>query len=152
MPGLVTPADPADRAGLLRWVEQRLPDARFDDATALPAGVVVGGELLAVAVYHSRREASVEMAIASTSPRWATKGTIAQLLAPPFTILGCRRITAIAHSDNTHSQHFLARLGFQFEGVLSDAFKDGDAVIFGMTRTRWESSAWHDEPELQEAA
>lgn len=107
----------------------------YDEFGALAAGVV----------YHMKRESNIEMAIASATPRWATRKIIRQLLDYPFRI-GCRRITALARVDNAESRRLLEGVGFVHEGTMRESASDGaDYLLYGMTKKDLEESSYGKE-------
>jgi RimJ/RimL family protein N-acetyltransferase len=152
VPTLWTPRNAEDLDALLIWAERLLSNTSFDRARALPIGVMHGdAELVAVAVYSERRGANIEMSIAADTPRWATRHVIGQLLSYPFTVFGCRRITAVVREDNARSRRLVGGMGFKHEGTMRDAFEGADAMIFGLTKHDWAAGRWHCRL-LQEAA
>jgi len=142
MPRLWTPPDQAARTELLCWAEQRLQNVIFDRSRALPAAVMHGEQIAAVIVYHQHRGGTLEMTNAADTPRWATKSVIAELLAWPFVVMGCRRITAIVRADNARARRFDEGIGFEREGVLRDQFEGCDGILYGLTKRDWLASRW----------
>lgn len=151
MAALWTPPNGLERGLLLRWVEQRLPGAMFDDARALPVAVQHGRKTVAVAIYQHRRGVDIEGVLAADTARWASRGTIAELLSYPFEILGCKRITLRIRSDNARAIRGVERAGFDHEGRLRCAYKDCDALIYGLTAAQWHSSRWRKVHEARHA-
>jgi RimJ/RimL family protein N-acetyltransferase len=96
--------------------------------------------LVAGVVYHDYRpqHGDCQMTIASTSPRWAGRETIAYLLQYPFIELDCRRVSSTVRSDNLRALQMNVRLGFCVEGVRREFFAPGvDCIEFGMMREEW---------------
>lgn len=109
----------------------------FGDSAAI--GVCRGTEFIAGIVYYCYRHPNIEMAIASTTPKWATKTTLRAAFDFPFNQLGCNRVTALVDIDAAATRRFDERLGFVQEGILREAHPNGDAVVMGMLKNecRW---------------
>ncbi|HUU25582.1 MAG TPA: GNAT family protein [Methyloceanibacter sp.] len=164
---LWTPKAQADRAMLLSWAEERLSSTVFSrngtalpgkevGSGALPVAVMRGDKIAAVIIYHQHRGASLEMTNAADTPRWATKGVIAELLSYPFEVLGCRRIEAIVRADNVRARRFDEGIGFEQEGIMREKFEDCDGIMYSLTKRDWLGSRWHriwqDRHAIQEEA
>lgn len=64
--------------------------------------------------------------------RWA-------LLAYPFNVLGCQRITALVNSDNFHSRDFIQKVGFLYETKMEGAAPNAcDILVHKMTREQFQ--------------
>lgn len=98
------------------------------------ANVAEGGEILAVIVYSRFAPHNIEMSIASSSPRWATKGFIRAAYTYPFVQLNKRRITAVVEDGNDKAVAMNKKLGHIEEGRLKCWFGDKDGIIFRMLR------------------
>ena len=53
-----------------------------------------------------------------------------------FETLGCKRVTCSTLSTNAKAINRLLALGFEREGVQKERFPAGDAVIFGLLRSK----------------
>lgn len=120
-------------AEVIQWVSNGL------DITFPPLSRAIGlardGKIIAGVVYHDfRYERHIEMSMYSTTPRWATKESLYYFFSYPFIQLNCARVTAVTSETNRHTQRFLERLGFTKEGVLREAYPDGDAIVYGMLK------------------
>jgi RimJ/RimL family protein N-acetyltransferase len=123
-----------------RWVGARVQIEDFGACTAIGIVDDAENEVIAGVVYNNFREASIEATIASSTPRWCSKGILHSIFWYPFCQLGVSRLTAITEVTNQHAAYFLSRLGFQQEGVIRRGFRNGvDAIIYGMLREecRW---------------
>lgn len=128
-------------AAIAAWVARNLPhvgDDGFGQCTAI--GVMRGGELVAGATYYAYHPSyrSIDMAIFSTTPAWASRRTIVALLAYPFLQLECNRVGAQVESRNLRAQRFLKGLGFVREGVARYGFGYDHASIFSMLRREFD--------------
>lgn len=141
---LWTPAEPEYREQLLCWAEARLPyvGGGLSRAGAIPVGVLRDDKLVAVVIFHQRRAATIEASVAADTPRWATRQVFAALLAYPFLVLGCGRLTLIIAAKNRRSKRLARGVGFVEEGFHPGWFQDDDALTFGMTRQIFERSRW----------
>ena len=95
---------------------------------------------MAGCVFSQFRPPNIEISFATTTPKWATKQVIRDILRYPFLQLGCKRVSCITEATNQHARAFLCRLGFHEEGVHPDALETGDAITFGLLRrdaARW---------------
>lgn len=99
-------------------------------------GVIRDGRLIAVIVFSEFRWPNIEASIWSSSPRWATPGVLRAVMNYAFHQLNCRRITAVTEATNQRARAFLCRLGFDQEGVHPDALPSGDAVTYGLLKSR----------------
>lgn len=116
-------------------MQRELDDLSVDETRAQFIGVVDGPELLAVVIYSDYREIDIEMSIASTTPRWASRDIIRALFEYPFIQLRTDRVTAITSKNNRHTRRFLERLGFRLEGTHRKALRGGrTACTYGMLR------------------
>lgn len=126
------------------WVGQQLGlngPVRSVEPTAI--GVARNNKIVAAALFTNYQPPAIEITFVTTTPRWASRQTIAAILRYPFVQLGCRRVTAITEACNGPARAFLERLGFRQEGLHPDAFPSGDGVSYGLLRKdaeRWLTS------------
>lgn len=129
---------------MLEWTAARIPHLGpgFHWTMARGLGVVKDGNILAGMVVHdfNPRYRNCQISMAADDPRWATRATIAALLAYPFGQLGVNRITTVIASRNARAIRFNLGLGFVQEGLSPDGFGDDDALIFGLRRAT--APAW----------
>lgn len=131
---IVYPRSIPENDGLRAWIEQRVPEYKSGSST-ICVGVEREGKLIAAVAWDGWRGTSVEATVAADSPRWATRQTIASLLAYPFGQLKCQRVTAFIRKGNKHSRRFNEGIGFKLEGRLRDAGPNLETVLlYGMTR------------------
>jgi len=123
------------------WVRTHIPGVsiEFWPSGYHAIGFAIGSELIAGAVYCNFTWPTIEISLASISPRWASRRNLAALAAYPFLQLNCKRLGATTRRKNQPVRAFLCRLGFQEEGIARCAYPDDDAVIYGMLREecRW---------------
>lgn len=125
---------------LLDWCASRIPHvgsaASWKREGAQALGVGQDGQILAVMVVHgfTRQHGDAQISMAADTPRWATRETIARLLAYPFGQLGCQRLTTLIPASNTRAIRFNEGLGFKREGLARRGFGSDDCVILGMLR------------------
>lgn len=95
-----------------------------------------GHEVIAGIIYHNfiPEFKNIEMSMVATSPRWATKNVIKQLLSYPFNQLNCQRITTCIASRNQRAIKLNQGLGFKHEGTLRKGCGDDDMFVLGMLK------------------
>lgn len=121
------------------WVAHHLPGmtSRHDFGPCSAIGFKAGNEFIAGVVFSNFRKGAhgndVSLSIYSTSPKWASRGTLRAVFSYAHHQLGCVRVTAITAKSNKRARKFLTRLGFVQEGTARRAF-DGraHAMIYGM--------------------
>ena len=132
---IVYPRSVAENDGLRAWIEQRVPEYK-SGATTICVGVEREGRLVAAVAWDGWRGTSVEATIAADSPRWATRQTIASLLAYPFGQLACQRVSAFVRKGNKISRRFVEGIGFVLEGRLRAAGPNLETVLlYGLVRS-----------------
>lgn len=97
-------------------------------------GVVRGETLVAACLYNNYQPPNIEITFATTTPRWASREVIRQILGYPFCQLGCLRISALVHAGNEPTRSFLCRLGFRQEGFHPSLYADDDGVSYGFLK------------------
>ena len=130
-------------AEVTAWVRERSPDPlvrEFGFGLCSAIGVAQDGELIAGVVYHEYRGHSIQLSMASESPRWCTRRTLNVLLGYPFKQLHVKRITACTAKGNERLRSLVARLGFRLEGTIRCGL-DGqqDLLIYGLLRDEAEN-------------
>lgn len=109
----------------------RILNADFNNYPSL--GVLRKGELVAACVYAELRNNGefndVRLHIASTTPRWATRDTISELLNYAFDDLNCNRVTGIVPVSNKQAIEFDKGIGFKQEGYHRKAGTDGEDCV-----------------------
>jgi RimJ/RimL family protein N-acetyltransferase len=115
---------------LAKWAGDRLGMEIGKPNTSI--GVVHRTELVAVAVFNNFRLPNIEITFVTSSPRWASPGSVRAILRYPFLQLRCKRLTAIIEATNQPARAFLCRLGFKLEGIHPDVFMSGAAETYGL--------------------
>lgn len=128
-----------------RWVEMKLGMQLDRPSTAI--GVAIGDMPIAGVVYtryledpHDATPRSIEMSIASVSPKWCTRRTLYQFFKYPFRDLKVGRVSVTIHRKNKKTRKLVERLGFVYEGKGRRAWPTGgDAVVYSMLphECRW---------------
>jgi hypothetical protein len=95
------------------------------------------GKLIAGVVYNMFTRASVSMHVAAEpGKRWTTKEFMFRFFAYPFLQLNCNRVTGLVRASNEAARKFDEHVGFIQEGVIRQAFEDGeDAILYGMLKS-----------------
>lgn len=122
------------------WVSNQLGSDGFGPIGSYVAlGAVVGNDLIGGVVYHNLRGKTIEVSLATTSPKWANRTTLKIFCKYPFIQLDCKRVTALVDTTNKQCRDFVERMGFVHEGTLREAHPSGDAEVYGLLKTecRW---------------
>lgn len=136
---------------LLDWIAVRIPHIGPNHdwhGRARAIGIGMDGQIIAgMAVLDmDKRFGNAEIAMAATTPRWASRATIRKLLAYPFEQLNCQRITTVTATSNEAALKMNRQLGFQYEGAMRKAFGDEDAIIMGLLKE--EAERWLRIPQV----
>ncbi len=131
---ILFPKNDQENAFLKAWLEKRLDGTRAgDDSWCI--GVWRDEKLAAVAGFTNYRNVDIEILFASDNPRWATKQTVAYILAFPFVQLKTQRCSAMVLKSNRRVRKLLVGIGFKEEGRHLHAAKNLETILsYGMTR------------------
>lgn len=110
-------------AAVAAWVVDQIPHMDMPREYAA-IGVARDGALVAGVIYHNFLPdyRGIEISMAATSARWATRGVIRALLAYPFEQLGCRWVLTCIPHKNEPALKLNKGLGFVQRGVLPDFY------------------------------
>lgn len=125
------PKNAVENAVLCAWAEERLP-CRFEKYQA--RGFMVGGKLVAVAVWTNLYPPNIELNFAADSPRWATRGNLRGLFSEAWEKWACTRVTAVVRKKNKRVRRVLEGLGFVLEGTHPRLYEDGAGCSYGLLR------------------
>lgn len=130
------------------WVGKRIPHMGDSEAFGPCAAIGVvndDGYLVAGVVFHNyvERYRIVEISMAASNVRWASRATLTGLLAYPFEQLNCVRVTTITPRKNKRALTFNRKLGFKQEGIVRRGFGSQDAVICGLLAKEWRESPFN---------
>jgi RimJ/RimL family protein N-acetyltransferase len=123
------------------WVVANIPHmAGWGDFGACKAIGVVDdhGQAIAGAVFHDYQPKykTVQLSMAATSPRWATRGNIYWILRYPFEEIGINKVWTATSHLNERALRFNEGIGFKREAVLAHHFGHKQhAVICRMFRS-----------------
>jgi RimJ/RimL family protein N-acetyltransferase len=144
-------------AELAQWACSRIPWADYTPsmrAVGVADGDGADAQLLAVCVYHNYTPIRMidgkpwygvcEISFAASSPRWATRRSISNLLRIPFLQYNCRKVVTVIPSSNTRAIEFNKGIGLKPEGTLRHHFAKGvHACIHGMMKSEF-TERWED--------
>lgn len=125
-------------ATVTQWVIDRIP--HVSDFGPCAAIGVASDHLVAGVVYHDYQPAceSVQISMAASSPMWARREIIGQLLAYPFIQLGCWSVFTLTPDDNVKAIKVNRHIGLNKEAVLPHAFgKHRHSVFCQMLRPKY---------------
>ena len=125
--------DQAQRVGT--WVCERL-NCVFDAGVSTAIGMESNGELIGGVVFDNFRHGSIAMHVASNGGNGLTREFLRAVFGYCFIQMGVNKVIGLVDSTNLHARKFDENLGFVLEAVIKDAAKDGDILIYTMTRTQ----------------
>jgi RimJ/RimL family protein N-acetyltransferase len=108
---------------VIQWVLDKI--AHVDDfGPAYGIGVVSGGKLQAGCIYHDCQPAykTIQLSMAASSPLWAKRDIIKQLLQYPFNHLDCYRVFTITPIENERAIRVNSSIGFIKESIANSGF------------------------------
>lgn len=115
------------------WTCERTGGTFESDSTAI--GLEEDGELVAGVVFDNYNSRSICMHIAAIpGARWMTREYLWVCFAYPFNQLKVNKILGLVDSTNHAARKFDEHLGFMLECNIKDAGRDGDLLIYSMTR------------------
>lgn len=123
--------DRPDEVG--RWVCDRLGSV-FDSATGTAIGQERDGVLVGGVVYDNFRGGSVCMHVAGADKHWISRDFMRAAFGYPFGQLRVAKVLGTVDSTNHAAIDFDLALGFVLEATIEHAGRDGDLLIFSMTR------------------
>jgi len=148
MPLLWVPNDRGKTALAEAWLQERIPHmAGGGIGAARYAAVVNEGEALAIVAFHQYDQPArtMQVSMAAESPRWATRRTIAELLAYAFERCGVYKLWTMQpdHEAGRRALRFNEGIGLKREAVLPNQYGPGiGAIVAAMTQPEWECSRW----------
>lgn len=97
------------------------------------------GSVVAGVIYEYFTGASITATIAKTPESMLPPGFVRSIFRYPFDQLHVKKIIAYVMESNQKSIELLKKMGFVTEGRVTDAYPDGDMIIYTMTRPqcRW---------------
>lgn len=117
------------------WVCARL-QCVYDAGGSAAIGMESDGELIGGVVFDNFRHGSIAMHVASNGSNWLTRDFLRAVFGYCFIQMGVNKVIGLVDSTNLHARKFDENLGFVLEAVIKDAAKDGDILIYTMTRTQ----------------
>lgn len=138
MSRIYIPKTQEEKDGLAKWMASRIkePVPSIFEAIA----VLQGDKLVAGILYYSYFGTSINLSLASDTPRAANKTVFKAMLGYPFKQLGCKRVNALIRKGNKRSRRLAEGLGFKLEGVLRKSAPDGkDLCIYGLLDTEYQT-------------
>lgn len=126
-------------AEIAAWVAARIPHVGTADAfgPCTTLGLANDTGLVGGAVYHNYMPSyqHCEISFASSSPRFATRGSIRAVLSVPFEQYDCRTVSLMIPHLAERTKRWCAGIGFKRRGCLPEFFAPGlHGEIYTMTR------------------
>lgn len=119
------------------WVCERT-GGTWSPADAFALGLLRDGKLVAGVIYDHYNHASVAMHVAGEG-KWFDREYARKCFDYAFNGLGVRKILGFVPEGNRKARRFDEHLGFTEETRISNATRDGDLIIYSMTKDkcRW---------------
>lgn len=118
---------------------------------AIGFGTTDGKRILGGVAFDSyRKDGSIALHVASSTPRWLTRGLLGAVFGYAFRSAGVRKVVSPVSSSNEHTQKFAESAGLTLEARISEAASDGDdLLIYSMHRDtcRFLSDRYELKPE-----
>lgn len=124
----------------VEWVSKYLSGVEFglcvgmglrDQNNNLIGGIIYSNEILDI----KGKTISIEMTIATKTPRWCSRSNLNLAFAYPFIQLGVKRVQATCAISNHKVRNFLERLGFNLEGIGRELWlHGGDCALYSMLK------------------
>lgn len=126
---------------VMSWASPRVLVPLEHMVPGIGIGLEQDGELIAGAVFTRITSVSAEFHMAAVPGKtWGTRHFFRMCAAYPFNQLGLRRVTATIREFNHEARKALEHLGFQLEGRMRQACRDGsDMLLYGILKDecRW---------------
>lgn len=132
----------------LVWAKSRLGISGPTGFCRAMSATDATGKFLLVVVLSNFTPTNIDMhTAAAEGGRWATPKAIVQMFNAlfhyAFTTLRARRVTGLVRAGNTAAQRFDEHLGFAREGIMREAFPDGeDLILYGFLKSDFASHKW----------
>lgn len=126
------------------WAKEQIGAEGIGQDCAAVSLVDDQDEFLAVCVFSSYIGTNIDLHVAARpGSHWLSRSYFNAVMALPFDVLQVPRITGLIRGSNLHTQRFVGRLGFQYEGRMRKIFADGeDLVLYGFLREEFEKHPW----------
>jgi len=124
---------------IVQFISQLAPTSNGDIGRCKSIGVVEGGRLIAGLLYfnYDTDAATIELGIASTTPRWLSRATYRRMYEYPFIECGCQMIKSYARADNERVLSQFARMNFNLVLVPRWFGRNDDGVLATLTDDQW---------------
>lgn len=122
----------AHDAEVSNWVARHIDHMRGDFGLSTAIGVMDDDlNPLAGVVFHDYQPAygTIQLSAAATSPRWARKSVIRDILGYPFRELKVHKVWTATQHENLRAIKFNKGIGFTQEATLKDHFGIGKHAV-----------------------
>lgn len=128
---------------LARWAAAHIwggGNQQFGECRTM--GVVLGGDLIAVMVFHNWNPESgvIEISGAGTSKRWLTRTTLRRMFAYPFDDVGCQMVVMRVSERNEPLARMLKVYGFKSHRIPRLRGRSEDEIVFTLTDDDWRAN------------
>ena len=135
---IATSEQPDLNRALAGWMEAQLGQVPFREPYST-MGIFVGGEICAALIFENYRpnDGTIEIGIASKSPRWLNR-TVMQAMADfVFGALGCQMAVFRTSENNKEANRLMTRVGFERIVIPRLRGRDEAEHFFYLTDHAW---------------
>ena len=115
------------------WAAERM-GGTFDKRSGNAIGLERDGQLIAGVIFDTWNVHSIAMHVAAVGPNWLNRAYMRACFSYAFDQLKVHKVLGWVDSRNLKARRFDEHLGFVVEGVIKDAGRHGDILIYSMTR------------------
>tara|TARA_R100001377_G_C3191509_1_gene110813 strand:- start:1191 stop:1631 length:441 start_codon:yes stop_codon:yes gene_type:complete len=120
---------------IAEWVSNHIPHVYEGFEKYIGIGYIVKEKIVAGFIFNDYHAhfGTIQLSMAATSPVWAKKNTIKEILRYPFEQLKCYKIFTTTPADNIKALKVNEHIGFKQEAILAHQFgKKRHAVVMRM--------------------
>lgn len=145
--------EPELNAALGNWIAARLGLPRPFRPPYSTMGLFHGGEIVAALIFENYRpeDGTVEIGVASSSPRWLNRSVMAAMADFVFRQLGCQMAVCRTSEKNTEACRLMERAGFSHVTIPRLRGRFEAENFYYLTDTAWEKSRLNRLNMLQKA-
>lgn len=117
------------------WAKDRIGHIQSWGEWYQSIGLERDGALIAAVVFNYYSDCDIAMHIAAMAgKRWLNRDYLKTCFSYPFVQLGVRRVTGYVPEKNLEAQKFDEHLGFIREGLMRNAIRDDNVIIYGLLK------------------
>jgi RimJ/RimL family protein N-acetyltransferase len=134
-------SEPDLNRALAGWMEAQLGQEPFREPYST-MGIFSGNELCAALIFENYRpqDGTIEIGIASTSPRWLNRTVMNAMADFVFGQLGCQMAVFRTSERNTSACRLMQRVGFECIVIPRLRGRDEAEHFYCLTDTTWDQN------------